>query len=412
MAPAGSKESLLAAIQGGAGSVYFGVGNLNMRAGSARNFTASDLPEIATLCRRMKVKSYLTLNTVMYDEEMDELEEIVTMAKKSGITAIIASDPAVIQFVSEQDMEIHISTQCNITNIRSVKYYARVADVMVLARELNLSQVAAITAAIEKEKITGPSGKLVQIEMFAHGALCMAISGKCYLSLDNLNASANRGKCLQLCRRPYHVKEMGGDTELEIDNKYIMSPKDLCTIGIIDLMLNAGVRILKIEGRGRSPEYVKTTVSCYKEAVMALENGNYTPELIEKLTQKLNSVYNRGFWEGYYLGRKMGEWSDIYGSKSTHTKAYSGKITNYFPRLGVAEILIENESLTVGDSIQIHGPSTGVYEGVITELHDDNGAVIRAEKGVKCSIPVTKLVRRNDKLYLIKTVERQPKISS
>lgn len=406
MSPAGSRESMLAAIQGGAGSVYFGVGNLNMRAGSARNFTISDLPEIATLCRRMKVKSYLTLNTVMYDDEMQELKEIISVSKQAGIDAIIASDPAVIQYVSSQNMEIHISTQCNISNIESVKFYSKFADVMVLARELNLQQIKAITSAIDHKNITGPSGKQIRIELFAHGALCMAISGKCYLSLDNLNASANRGKCLQVCRRPYHLREIDGNIDLEIDQKYIMSPKDLCTIGILDQILSAGVKILKIEGRGRSPEYVKTVTSSYKEAVLAIENQTYDADLTDRLTKKLNSVYNRGFWEGYYLGRKMGEWSDSYGSHSSHKKVYSGKVTNYFPRLGVAEILIENENLTLGDTIQIHGPSTGVYEGEVTELRNDDGIVNSAGKGIKCSFPVTKLVRRNDKLYLIKTVDK------
>lgn len=404
MSPAGSKESLLAAIQGGAGSVYFGVGNLNMRAGSARNFNISDLKEIATLCRRMNVKSYLTLNTVMYDEEMDELKDVIDAAKNAGIDAIIASDPAVIQYVSSQNMEIHISTQCNISNIESVRFYAKFADVMVLARELNLSQIQAITSTIQNENITGPSGNKIKIELFTHGALCMAISGKCYLSLDNLNASANRGKCLQVCRRPYHVQEVGGHIDLEIDQKYIMSPKDLCTIGFLDKILSAGVTILKIEGRGRSPEYVKTVTSCYKSAIQAIENHTYDENLINSLTIKLNSVYNRGFWEGYYLGRKMGEWSNKYGSQASHKKVYSGKIVNYFPRLGVAEIFIEDATLKMGDTIQIHGNSTGVYEGFVSELRNDTGPVGFAEKGIKCSIPVTKLVRRNDKLYIIRSV--------
>jgi len=324
MSPVGSYEALAAAIQGRANSVYFGVENLNMRSRSSKNFTIKDLEKIAGICNENKLRSYITLNTVIYDHEFDLAQKIIDAAKRNQITAIIASDPAVMQYATEVGMEIHMSTQTNITNIRTVKYYANFADVMVTARELSLEQVAAITKSIKEENIIGPSGKLVQIEIFAHGALCMAISGKCFLSLDTLNSSANRGACYQVCRRPYRVFDKEGDIELEIDNEYIMSPKDLKTIDFIDKIVKAGVRVLKIEGRGRGPEYVKTVTECYREAVDAYLDGTYTKEKINRWTERLSTVYNRGFWDGYYLGRKLGEWSEQYGSQATKKKVYIG----------------------------------------------------------------------------------------
>jgi len=401
MSPVGSYEALRAAIQGGADSVYFGVGQLNMRAKSSNNFSIADLIEISNICKEHNVKSYLTVNTIIYDNEMAEMKEIVDAAKNYGITAIIASDISVISYASAVGMEIHISTQCNITNIEAVKFYARFADVMVTARELSLKQVAEIIKTIEVEQIKGPSGELVKIEIFAHGALCMAVSGKCYLSLDNLNSSANRGACLQLCRRPYHVTDKDGGTELDIDNEYIMSPKDLKTIDFLDIILKSGVRVLKIEGRGRSPEYVKTVSRCYREAVDAYFEGNYNESNLQIWNEKLKSVYNRGFWEGYYLGRKMGEWTEKYGSQATKKKVYIGKVTNFFANLNVAEIKIETHTLNLKDEIHIIGPTTGVYEDVIEEIRVDLKPVLMAVKGEMCSIQLKEVVRRQDKLYKI-----------
>ena len=401
MSPAGSYESLMAAIQGGADSVYFGIAQLNMRAKSSKNFTLDDLARISSICRENKIKSYITLNTVIYDDEVPLMRSIVDAAKKNGISAIIASDQAVIQYANESGMEVHMSTQTNITNIEAVRYYAGYADVIVTARELNLDQVAAITSAIEEKGIKGPSGNLVQIEVFAHGALCMAISGKCYLSLDNLNYSANRGECLQLCRRPYKVTDMDGDVELAIDNEYIMSPKDLKTIDFLDKILDAGVSVLKIEGRGRSPEYVKVVTRCYKEAVRAYFEGNYSPERIAGWNDLLKTVYNRGFWDGYYLGRKMGEWTEKYGSQATTKKIYVGKVTNYFSKLGVAEIKVEAHPLNAGDRVYIQGPTTGVLEDEIREIRVDLAPVRTARQGELCSILVKSLVRRSDKLFKI-----------
>ncbi len=405
MAPVGSYESLMAAIQGGADSIYFGVGQLNMRSKSSNNFGIDDLVEISKICKENKIRSYLTVNTVIFDEELDQMEEIVNAAKENELTAIIASDQAVIQYANEIGMEVHMSTQANITNIGAVKYYSQYADVMVTARELSLKQVKTITNTIKEQNITGPSGNLVDIEIFAHGALCMAVSGKCYLSLDNLNSSANRGACLQICRRPYEVKDKDGGVELEVDNEYIMSPKDLNTIGFLDKILKAGVTVLKIEGRGRSPEYVKTVVECYKEAVQAYFNDEYTEENIEKWNAKLGSVYNRGFWDGYYLGKKLGEWTERYGSQATHRKMYVGKVTNYYSKLGVAEIKIETNDLNKGEEIKILGPTTGVYEDVIEEIRVDLKPTERTVKGEFCSIPVKSLVRRGDKLYKVVEVE-------
>ncbi len=405
MAPAGSYESLMAAIQGGADSVYFGIGKLNMRSRSSQNFTLSDLEKISVICADNKLKSYITLNTIIYDSELQEMKRIVDAAKQNNISAIIASDLSVIQYARSRDVEVHMSTQTNITNIEAVKFWANFSDVMVTARELTLKDVGAITKAIKEEQITGPSGELVKIELFVHGALCMAVSGKCYLSLDNMNFSANRGACLQLCRRGYKVTDMDGEFELAIENEYIMSPKDLKTIHFIDKIIKAGVRIFKIEGRGRSADYVKVTSECYREAANAFFNGNYSEEQIAKWNRRLESVYNRGFWDGYYLGQKMGEWTKQYGSLATKRKTYLGKVTNYFSKIGVAEIKLETRDLQKGDEIQITGPTTGVYEDVINEIRVDDNVVEKAAKGVYCSIPTNALVRRMDKVYKIEKNE-------
>lgn len=400
MAPVGSYESLQAAIQGGADSVYFGIGHLNMRSKSSQNFTLEDLKQISKIAKQQNLRTYITLNTVIYSDEMEQMKSIVNAAKENNITAIIASDQAVIQYARQVGMEVHMSTQTNITNIEAVKFWSAFADVMVTARELSLKQVAAITQAIEEDQIKGPSGKLVQIEVFAHGALCMAVSGKCYLSLDNLNSSANRGACLQQCRRPYHVTDDDG-IELVVDNEYIMSPKDLKTLDFIDKILKAGVRVLKIEGRSRSPEYVKTVLRVYREAVDAYFDGTFNKEQIDRWNQELESVYNRGFWDGYYLGRKTGEWTEKYGSQATRRKVYVGKINNYFAKLKVAEIKMETQDLNVGEEIKIIGPTTGVYEDQITEIRVDLKNVQQTVKGDDCSIPVKKLVRRGDKVYKV-----------
>ena len=400
-APVGSWESLTAAIQAGADSVYFGVGILNMRARSSINFTLRDLVKITRICRKHNINSYLTMNTVIFDQEVKLMKQMVDSAKKNGVTALIVSDHAVIQYAQSVGMPVHMSTQTNITNLEAVKYWSKVADVMVMARELSLKQVAAITRAIKRQKITGPSGKPVQIEIFAHGALCMAVSGKCYLSLDHYNASANRGSCYQLCRRPYQVTDPDTGIELEVDNEYIMSPKDLCTIGFLDQILKAGVSVLKIEGRGRSPEYVKTVVSCYREAVGAIVAGTYSQALAEQLTHRLNTVYNRGFWDGYYLGRKLGEWAGQHGSVATEHKEYVGKITNYFTRLKVAEIKMESGYLSPGDRVYIQGPTTGVLELTLPEIRVDLNPVGKTVKGEWCSIPIDLFLRRADKVYKI-----------
>jgi putative protease len=411
MAPVGSYEALSAAIKGNADAVYFGIGHLNMRSKSTLNFTSEDLKNISAICRENNIKSYITLNSEIFDEELGLMQQIVDDAKAAGINAIIASDLSVIQYASQVGMEIHMSTQANITNIGAVRFYARFADVMVTARELNLDQVKAITEAIELDQIKGPSGKLVKIEVFAHGALCMAVSGKCYLSLDNFNSSANRGACLQLCRRPYKVFDRDGEVELEIDNQYIMSPKDLKTIDFIDKILDAGVRVLKIEGRGRSPEYVKTVTSCYREAVNAICEGTFTPEKLEILNLELGTVYNRGFWDGYYLGRKMGEWSGKYGSQATRKKVYIGKIMNYYSKSGIAEVKIEAHPLHVGDDVMVIGPTTGVAEDNVREIWLDEKKVERAGKGELITFPVETFLRPSDKLYKwadAKEVQPQP----
>ncbi|OIP04683.1 MAG: collagenase [Bacteroidetes bacterium CG2_30_32_10] len=399
MSPVGSYESLMAAIQAKADAVYFGVEQLNMRSRSSANFKLEDIENITAICKENGVRSYLTLNTVIYDNEIDLVKSIIDKSKACGISAIIASDISVINYARSIDMEIHISTQCNITNIDAVKFYAAYSDVMVTARELSLKQVGEIVKQIKNENINGPSGNLVKIEVFAHGALCMAVSGKCYLSLDNLNYSANRGACMQLCRRSYVVTDKDSGIELEVDNEFIMSPKDLSTIAFLDKIIDAGVCVLKIEGRGRAPEYVKTVTSCYREAIDAYYAGNYTQLAIDNWTARLKSVYNRGFWEGYYLGKKLGEWSEQYGSQATKKKTYIGKVTNYFSKLKVAEIKIETYSLQVGDEVLIIGPTTGVVEEQIKEIRVDLKKTDETVKGEVCSFSLSQLVRRGDQLY-------------
>ncbi len=404
MSPVGSYESLMAAIQAGAGSVYFGVGKMNMRSRSSANFTLDDLEKIVQICREHQTLSYLTVNTIIYNNEIDEVCRLLDAAKKYGISAIIASDWAVIDYCRKIGLEIHISTQCNVTNIEAVRFFARFADVIVLGREVNLQQVADITQKIREEEICGPKGELIQIEMFVHGALCMAISGKCYLSLDNFNYSANRGACLQPCRRGYLVKDLDHEVELNLENQYIMSPKDLCTIGFLDKILKAGVTVLKIEGRGRSAEYVKVVTQCYHEAVSAVRSGDYTEERVGEWMKRLRSVYNRDFWDGYYLGRTLGEWSERYGSQATRVKEFVGKVTNYFSKLGVAEITMETGEIAKGDQLLIIGPTTGVIECSIDEIRVDLQPVPVAGKGLLASIAVPELVRRGDKVYLWKEV--------
>lgn len=405
MSPAGSYEALMAAINTGAGSVYFGVGALNMRSRSAANFTLDDLQQITDICREHNVKSYLTVNTIVYNDEIAKAHELLDKAKQCNVTAIIASDMAVIQYAREIGLEIHLSTQCNVTNVEAVRYYAQFADVVVLGRECNLRQVADICSTIREQNITGPRGELVKIEMFIHGALCMAVSGKCYLSLDNFNYPANRGACIQPCRRAYKVQDAENEVELLVDNKYIMSPKDLCTIGFLDKIIKAGVSILKIEGRGRSAEYVKIVTQCYHEALHAIEDGTFSKEKTEQWMTRLRSVYNRDFWDGYYLGRTMGEWSERYGSQATRIKQHVGTITNYFSNISVAEIRMEEDALSVNEDILIIGPTTGVYEDTVSEIRVDLKPVQNVSKGVFCSIPVKSLVRRGDQVYKWKVVK-------
>jgi U32 family peptidase len=399
MAPAGSYESLMAAIQGGADSVYFGVEQLNMRAASSNNFTIDDLRNIVSICKKNNLNSYLTVNVVVYDHEVEQMHRIIDAAVESGITAIIASDLSVINYAFTAGIEIHLSTQLNITNIEALKFYARWADVVVLARELNLEQVKHIYNKIREQDIRGPKGDLIKIEMFAHGALCMAVSGKCYLSLHENNKSANRGECYQTCRKSYLATNTETGYELEIDNKYIMSPKDLCTIGFLDKMIDAGVSVLKIEGRARSAEYVKEVSSCYSEALEAIENGIYNREKTDEWRTRLSTVFNRGFWDGYYLGQTMGEWNSNYGSVATKRKVYLGKITNYFTKLNVAEIKLENGDLTKGDTILVTGPTTGVVEYLIDEIRVDLKVTDKALKGELCSIRTPDYLRRSDKVY-------------
>jgi U32 family peptidase len=399
MAPAGSYESLMAAIQGGADSVYFGVEQLNMRAASSNNFTIDDLRKIVSICKKTHLKSYLTVNVVVYDHETEQMKRIIDAAVESGISAVIASDLSAISYAFSKGIEVHLSTQLNIANVEALKFYSKWADVVVLARELNLDQVSHIHERIREEKIKGPAGELIKIEMFVHGALCMAISGKCYLSLHENNKSANRGECYQTCRKSYIVSEKESGYELEIDNEFIMSPKDLCTIGFLDKLLGAGVRVMKIEGRARSPEYVKVVSECYNEAVNSVVAGTFGKEKTNGWIERLSSVFNRGFWDGYYLGRKLGEWNTDYGSSATKRKIYLGKITNYFRKLNVAEIKVENGDLVKGDTILISGPTTGVVEYTVNEIRVDMKVASKALKGEFCSISTPDFLRRSDKVY-------------
>ena len=402
MAPVGSRDSLSAAIQAGADSVYFGIGRLNMRAGSASPFTIDDLREIAQTCHEHGMKSYLTVNTIIYDEDISVMHEIVDAAREAGISAIIASDVAVMQYCrSKHPIEVHLSTQLNISNIEALRFYAQFADVVVLARELNLEQVAAIYRQATEENICGPSGKPIRIEMFCHGALCMAVSGKCYMSLDASNRSANRGECIQVCRRSYTVTDNETGYQLEIDNKYIMSPKDLKTVRFIDKMMHAGVRVFKIEGRARGPEYVYTVVKCYKEAIASVIDGTFTEEKKDEWDSRLATVFNRGFWDGYYLGQRLGEWNKNYGSNATERKVYVGKGTKYYSKLGVAEFSVEATTFKVGDKLLITGPTTGVMYVTADEIHDDHGTVEVAQQGTRVRIAVSGKVRQSDKLFKI-----------
>lgn len=401
MSPVGSYESLLAAIQAGAGSVYFGIDKMNMRARSTVNFTENDLDRIVEICNLHKVKTYLTLNIVIYNSELDRMRELVDLAKEKGITAIIASDQSVISYARSIDFEVHISTQVNVSNIESLIFYSKYADVIVLARELDIDQIKNIRLIIEKNNITGPGGNKVRLEIFIHGALCMSISGKCYLSLHEQNYSANRGACLQFCRKAFTVIEKESGIELDIDNEYIMSPKDLCTIHFLNKILDAGVTVLKIEGRARSPEYVYTVTKCYHEAVESYFNGKYSSDKIQDWTNRLSSVFNRGFWDGYYLGQRLGEWSDVYGSKATKRKVYIGKGLNYFSKIGVAEFLCEASEMKAGDEILITGPSTGVIQTIAKEIRVDLEQVNSVKQGERFSIPLEQMIRRSDKLYKI-----------
>ena len=401
MAPVGSRESLMAALQAGANSIYFGIEHLNMRAHSASAFTINDLREIAQICDEHNVKSYLTVNTIIYENDVEMMHRIVDAAKESGISAVIAADVAVLQYCNKIGVEVHLSTQLNISNSEALKFYAQFADVVVLARELNLEEVEEIHRIIVEENICGPKGELIRIEMFCHGALCMAISGKCYLSLHQLGRSANRGECMQVCRRGYIVKDRESDIELEVDNKYIMSPKDLKTIGFMDRMIKAGVRVFKIEGRARGPEYVSTVVSCYKEALEECLNGTFNDDSRKKWDERLSTVFNRGFWDGYYLGQKLGEWSNIYGSQATERKVYIGRGVKYFSKLGVGEFYIEAGELNVGDRLLVTGPTTGAMYLDLEEARVDLGAVDVVPKGVYVSFKVPGKVRPADKLYKI-----------
>lgn len=401
MAPVGSYESLIAAIQAGAGSVYFGVEQLNMRARSSNNFTLQDLKQIAETAHSQGVKTYLTVNVVVFDNEISKLHEIIDAAKEAGISAIIASDISAIMYARQVGVEVHISTQVNITNIEAVRFYSQFADVVVLAREMTMEKVAEISRQICEQNITGPSGNLVRLEMFIHGALCMAVSGKCYLSLHEMDSSANRGSCMQTCRRSYIVTDKDTGAELEIDNEYIMSPKDLKTIHFLNKILDAGVTVLKIEGRARSAEYVYTVIECYREAVQAYFDGDFTDEKIADWDKRLATVFNRGFWDGYYLGQRLGEWSKNYGSLATHRKVYVGKGMNYFEKIRVAEFKLETGPLKVGDEIYITGPTTGLVKTTVSEIQLDMKPVPEAPKGSYISIPLDTKIRRSDKLYKI-----------
>lgn len=419
MAPVGCYESLAAAIQAGAGSIYFGIQGLNMRSASANNFTIEDLKKIADICREHQMKSYLTVNTIIYDEDLEKMRNIIDAASEAGISAIIASDVAAMSYARGLDcggvprIEVHLSTQLNISNVEALRFYAQFADVVVLARELNLDQVKKIHETIVNEKITGPAGELIRIEMFAHGALCMAVSGKCYMSLHEYNRSANRGACAQVCRHAYdafvidpetqyRLDDQDHDIQLKIDNKYIMSPKDLKTIHFLNKMKNAGVEVYKIEGRARGPEYVKTVVSCYREAFEAIEDGSYGAEKIAEWDKRLSTVFNRGFWNGYYLGQRLGEWSDTYGSKATEKKIYAAKTMGWYSRIGIGDFLCEAEELHKGDKILIIGPTTGVIETTLDEIQVDYKVVETVHKGDRFTIPVKDKIRLSDKLFVIR----------
>lgn len=405
MAPVGSRECLTAAIQAGADSIYFGIEKLNMRAHSASAFTIDDLKEIAAICSQHGVKSYLTVNTIIYDDDIALMRDIIDAAHEAGISAVIASDVAVMTYANSIGQEVHLSTQLNISNIEAMRFYAQFADVAVLARELNMDQVKHIHTMATEQGICGPSGQPIRIEMFCHGALCMAISGKCYLSLANAGRSANRGECVQICRRSYVVTDAETGNELAVDNKYIMSPKDLKTIRFIDKMMDAGVRVMKIEGRARGPEYVYTVVKCYKEAIQSVIDGTYSEALKDQWDERLSTVFNRGFWDGYYQGQTLGEWNDCYGSKATERKVYIGKGMKYFSKLGVAEFSVEAAEFEVGDRLLITGPTTGVMYVTANEIHDDHGLVSVAQKGTRVAIAVTGKVRQSDKLFKIVKAE-------
>lgn len=405
MAPAGNFESLQAAIDNGADSVYFGVDQLNMRARSTVNFSVDDLPEIARRCKEKKVRTYLTLNTIIYDHDLSVVKTLLNKAKEADLTAVIASDQAVIASARAIGLEVHISTQLNVTNIETVKFYSLFADTIVLSRELSLRQVKKITEAIEREQVKGPSGNLVEIEIFGHGALCMAVSGKCYLSLHSHNSSANRGACKQNCRKKYTVIDQESGFEIEIDNEYMMSPKDLCTIDFLDQVIDTGIKVVKIEGRGRAPEYVATVIRAYREAIDAIAEGTYSKEKVAVWMAALETVYNRGFWSGYYLGQKLGEWSDNPGSNATQKKVYVGKAAHYFQKAAIGEFKIEAYDIKVGDRILITGPSTGAQELTIDELFVNEQATEKAIKGDDCTIKLPFRVRLSDKMYKIVTTE-------
>ena len=401
MAPVGSWEALSAAIKAGCDSIYFGVEQLNMRARSSINFTVEDLAKVAEICKNNKIKSYITLNTTLYDHDITLMKNIINAAKQNGIDSVIVSDHAAMNYAKKIDYPVHISTQCNISNIDTVEFYSEYADVMVTARELSLQQVGIIASEIERREIKGPSGNLVEVEVFAHGALCMAVSGKCYLSLHSHNSSANRGACIQNCRREYTVIDKEEGIELDIDNEYIMSAKDLATIDFLDKVLNAGVKVLKIEGRGRAADYVYTTVKCYREAIDSILERTYTKDKIDNWKTRMSTVYNRGFWDGYYLGRKMGEWSDVYGSKATTKKIYVAKGVKYFSKIKVGEFLLEAHTLKKGDKIIITGPPTGVIETTVNEIRVDDGIVDEVSQGINFSIKIDETIRPSDRLYKV-----------
>ncbi len=403
MAPVGSRESLAAALAAGADAVYFGIEGLNMRSRSSANFTADDMAEIAAICTERGVKTYLTVNTVIYDSDMETMRMIISRAKEAGISAIIASDMAAILYAREIGQEVHISTQVNVSNTAAVRYYSQFADVMVLARELNMEQVSEIHRAIVAENICGPNGKPIRLEMFCHGALCMAVSGKCYMSLHEMNSSANRGACNQICRRAYTVRDKETGDELEIDNQYIMSPKDLKTIHFLNKMVDAGVRVFKIEGRARGPEYVAEAVGCYSEALQAIVDGTYSEEKVAQWDARLVKIFNRGYWNGYYMGERLGEWSAKYGSSATRVKSYAGKAMRYFSKIGIGEFLMEAGEIKVGDEVVITGPTTGALIFTVKELRFDLKPVESVSKGQLFSMPVPEKVRPSDKLYLWKT---------